>query len=191
MNLLFFCLHLTAFGIIFCELNENLYSDIVSEFYDGGFIQLVAYKSSQNDKILAGNSSNFYKKLKWYSIGNSILIVNKAGNLFQFLRSGFSANIKMLTLEHKKTLAQSIKDIYNIDVGLYQIENLILSSFVCYIPLHDKQDKVNIKGEVSSFEKFPLRIDFEAPIESKEINLFNKSLEESTDNIQLKCELSS
>jgi hypothetical protein len=57
------------------------------------------------------------------------------------------------------------------------------------MPLHDKQDKVNIRGEVSSFEKFPLRIDFEAPFESKEIYLFNKSLEETTDNIQLKCEL--
>jgi hypothetical protein len=63
-------------------------------------IQLVAYKTSQNDKILAEKS--------WYSIGTPILIVNKAGNLFQFLRSGFSAYIKMLTLEHKKTLAQSI-----------------------------------------------------------------------------------
>ena len=62
---------------------------------------------------------------------------------------------------------------------------------MCDITLHVNRDKLNIRGEVSSFEKFPLRIDFEEPIESEEINLFNKSLEESSDNIQLKCELSS
>jgi hypothetical protein len=48
-----------------------------------------------------------------------------------------------------------------------------------------------IKGEVISFTNFPLRIDFRAPIGSKDRDWFNDSLSESEDNIQMKCDVKS
>ena len=47
------------------------------------------------------------------------------------------------------------------------------------------------EGEVTSFKNFPLRMDFNAPIGSKEREWFNSSLAESEENIQLKCEIKS
>ena len=46
------------------------------------------------------------------------------------------------------------------------------------------------KGEVSSFTNFPLRIDFKAPIGSKDRDWFNNSLKVK-DNIQIKCHVKS
>ena len=44
-----------------------------------------------------------------------------------------------------------------------------------------------MKGKVRSFSFFPLRIDFNAPNGSKEIEWFNSSLSESESNIQINC----
>ena len=48
-----------------------------------------------------------------------------------------------------------------------------------------------IKGEVISFKNFPLRIDFKAPIGSKDRDWFNASSLEGEDNIQMKCDVKS
>ena len=47
------------------------------------------------------------------------------------------------------------------------------------------------QGKVNSFKSFPLRIDFNAPISSKDREWFNLSLAESEENIQLECDVKS
>ena len=48
-----------------------------------------------------------------------------------------------------------------------------------------------LKGKIRSFSFFPLRIDFNAPNGSKEIEWFNSSLSESESNIQINCDATS
>ena len=48
-----------------------------------------------------------------------------------------------------------------------------------------------MKGKIRSFSFFPLRIDFNAPNGSKEIEWFNSSLSESESNIQINCDAAS
>jgi hypothetical protein len=68
----------------------------------------------------------------------------------------------MLTVKHKQLLIDEVKRVYNITIGLNQIDHLILSSFSCEIPIHkghnaNEEDtiiKVNEFGYYSMFLKF-------------------------------------
>ena len=176
------------------ETSTDQQADLEVDFDNHGQVfDLQAFKSSENDKILVQNSSINHNKLRWYSIGVPLLLKTKSDqkeeSLFHFTRKGFSAHIRMLTIEHKMLLAQEVKRKYKIDIELNQIDNLILSSFTCKILLYINSDPTEITGSVKSFRTFPLRIDFIAPIASKEIEWFNQSLSDG-ESIQLDCVIS-
>ena len=184
------------FNLNYCnETSTDQPADLEVDFnYHGEMFDLQAFKSSENDKILVENSSINHNKLRWYSIGVPLLLKTKFDekeeSLFHFTRRGFSAQIQMLTTEQKKLLAQEVKRKYKIDIELNQIDNLILSSFTCKIHVHNNTDQSEINGSVKSFRRFPLRIDFIAPIGiSKEIEWFNQSLPDG-ESIQLDCVIS-
>ena len=135
---------------LFCKSSENFESkafqepDLTVDFvHDGGVVQLTAFKSPENDKILAENNSKNYGKLKWYSIGYPLLVKTKSKEnefFFHFTRSGFNARIQMLTNEHKRLFIDQVKNVYNISIRIDQIDHLILSSLKCSIPMHDKTE---------------------------------------------------
>ena len=115
-------------------------ADIRVDFQNGGeVIQLEAFKYHGNDLILKEKNIQSYQKLKWYSIGNPLLVKlksNDSESIFQFNRRGFYARIEMLTDIHKQLLIEEVKRVYNVTVGLNQIDQLILSSFNCEIHVH-------------------------------------------------------
>ena len=148
-NVSFLILLITEF-ILFCLSNENIEkkffpdSDLrVDLVQDGEVIQLTAFKSPENDQILAGNISQNYGKLRWYSIGYPSLVKTKSKDkefFFHFTRSGFNARIQMLTNEHKRLFIEEVKHVYNISIRMNQIDHLILSSLKCSIPMHEKTE---------------------------------------------------
>ena len=151
-NVSFFILLITEF-IVFCSSNENIEKKAFQEpdlrvnfVHDGGVFQLTAFKSPENDKILAENNSKNYGKLRWYSIGYPLLVKrltltkSKDNEYFNFTKSGFYARIQMLTDEHRRLFIEEVKHVYNISLRMNQIDHLILSSLKCFIPMHDKTE---------------------------------------------------
>lgn len=164
-------------------------------------IQLEAFKSSYNDAILSKKNTSEYGKLNWVSLGNPTLIKTanirnrSISNIFHFSTEGFYTYVEMLTEQQRLTLLQSIKNKYQIDVSIDQIVNLGLSRFQCNLNLFSNNIKMVLIGEVTEFQTFPLRMNFWAPVNSKERLAFQKRLletesEEYADLI-LGCEIAS
>jgi hypothetical protein len=145
MNIYYFVLILSIKLLSICS-SENIQSksfsepDLTVDFQqDGETIQLKAFKSHENDLIIKEKNIQSYGRLKWYSIGSPLLVKLKSNDsefIFQFNRRGFYARIEMLTISHKQLLIAEVKRVYNITIGLNQIDDLILSSFTCEIPIH-------------------------------------------------------
>ena len=115
--------------------------DLKVDLHESGeIIQLVAFKSPENDLIFKEKNVQNYERLKWYSIGNPLLVKfksNNSENIFQFNRRGFYARVEMLSNTHKQLMITEVKRVYNITIGLNQIDHLILSSFYCEIPIQN------------------------------------------------------
>ena len=203
MNSYFSCLILPIWlylVVITCESNDKqTLPDLITNIkvVDGEF-QLEAYSWNKNDEILAENNTKNYGKLKWFSLGHPSLaemksnIKSKQHRLFRHSPKGFFTHIQLLTNEHKNFLAKKIKTLYNIEIELDQIVNMPLTSFNCEIDLQDSDSELTIKGEVKSFKHFPLRLDFKLAKNSKEMELFNKSLLARNENdFELKCDIKS
>ena len=122
------------------QVKRLLEPDLRVDFKQGGeTIKLEAFKSHENDLIIKEKNVQSYEKLKWYSIGNPFLVKVKSNDseyIFQFNSRGFYARIEMLTTNHKQLLVDEVKRVYNLTIGLNQIDHLILSSFSCEIPIH-------------------------------------------------------
>ncbi len=72
-----------------------------------------------------------------------------------------------------------------------QIENVVLTSFICKILLNDK-NKIELVGEVTSLTNFPLRLDFDYQKGTKERDLFDKRYSKSNQSpLKLTCQVSS
>lgn len=99
----------------------------------------------------------------------------------------------MLTPNHSKQLAELATAMYSVNVTQRQIVNMILTNFKCTTKLYDDSQKgYLIKGVVTSFNKFPLKMDFYAPVNSVERQLFVKkpTNDEDTADLQFECSLS-
>jgi hypothetical protein len=69
----------------------------------------------------------------------------------------------MLTDQHRKLIKEKIKTKYNVEVENDQISNLILSEFVCELNVEceDSETELKLEGEVSYFDQFPLKLNFQ------------------------------
>ena len=175
------------------DLNLNV-EDIED---DDQSIHLKAFKSQENDKIIQLNKTEDFKYLKWYSFGNPTLIETRTRNkkrnedLFHLTQEGFYTYIQMLTDKQRNLFTQSVKRTYKIDVDTKQIENLVLTSFICKILLNDTK-KIELVGEVTSLLNFPLRLDFDYQKGTKERDLFDKRYSKSNQSpLKLTCQVSS
>ena len=192
----FFIFTLVLVESVFFQKNEEI--DLktidltVSYIENDHTVELEAFKSHKNDLILMKNSTK--AKLRWYSLGNPTLVsINSAsGDLFQFTPQMFYTHVEMLTDRHRQLFVQTIKEEYEIDVQPKQIENIILTKFVCDLALnHENEDKSILRGEVSSFQKYPLELHFEYQKEQKDRNIFMKHYSEIEKYpLIFKCELS-
>lgn len=97
----------------------------------------------------------------------------------------------MLNDDHVELLTETAKKIYKIDIKQSQIINLILSKFECLIRLYTKYTSTLIKGKVTQFRVFPLRLDFFAPLGTTERQIFIDRISEEKLNIALECEIGS
>jgi hypothetical protein len=174
----------------------DLYPDLKAYYKeDGHSIQLEAFKAFGNDKILQYNKS--CKHLKWFSLGEPTLKITKSKiskieSLFHFIPEGFYTYIQMLTNQQRQVLSEEATKQYKINIESNQIESMILSNLTCKIVLYDKMNKIELHGEVSTFNKFPLFLFFEYPAETNKSDLFKKRnsiLNQNT--LNLKCHASS
>ena len=168
MNIHYLFLILSIKSLSICS-SENIQSKSFSEpdlsvdfKQDGETKQLKAFKSHEIDLIIKEKNIQSYERLKWYSIGNPLLVKVKSNDseyIFQFNRRGFYARIEMLTINHKQLLIAEVKRVYNITIGLNQIDHLMLSSFTCKIPIHkshnSNEEDIDIKENyLSYYSKF-------------------------------------
>ena len=74
------------------QVKRLLEPDLRVDFKQGGeTIKLEAFKSHENDLIMKEKNVQSYEKLKWYSIGNPLLVKLKSNDsefIFQFNRRG-------------------------------------------------------------------------------------------------------
>ena len=159
-------------------------------FVDDKEFQLEAFSWNQNDKILAKNNIKYYGKLKWFSLGNPVLVKVK-DRLFHYSSNGFYTHIQLLTNEHKKLLAKKAKKVYNIEIEFDQIVDMPITAFTCEIDLKDNKTELTLKGEVKSFKSFPLRMNFKLDMTSNEAEIFNKSITRNETDFELKCKIDS
>ena len=203
MNFYFSCLFLIILFYlekIKCESEEDeqQFPDLITNIKeDGNEFQLEAYRWNQNDGILYKNNTKNYAKLKWFSLGHPIIVLmnsnvhSKQDRLFHHSSNGIFTHIQLLTFEHKKLLANKVKELYNIEIQLDQIMNMPLTAVCCEMNLQDTESELTIKGEVKSFNHFPLKLDFKLAKNSKEMELFNKSLARNENDFELKCKIES
>ena len=166
-----------------------------------GLFQLEAYKSTGNDQIIqdaaTGQSAALTKtsQLFWVSVGQPEFVKtpnprNKdAIEIFHNSTSGFNTYIQMLTPAHRTVLAGAAQTKYHVEVNESQIVNLILQRFECVLGMYDENgDRFLLKGKVSDFRQFPLRMDFLAPPRSKERKLF---VETDSSDLNFMCKMTS
>ena len=102
MNIYYSLLILTFKLFLTCN-SESIQTKVVTQpdlrvsiKQDDEVVQLEAYKSHENDLILKERNIQNYQKLKWYSIGNPLLVELKSNDsegIFHFNRRGFKARI--------------------------------------------------------------------------------------------------
>ena len=177
----------TSHGIAFDSPDLTAIVDTTS-----GQFQLEAFKWTRNDRILEQLSSDkavtsAITQLGWVSIGHASFVrtadpKNQSEvKIFHETDDGFSTYIQMLSPEQKQVLAAAAYTKYHLKVEDNQIFNLVLSKFECSRKLYDKTGNTFLlKGEVSDFHHFPLRMDFETPPGSTERRLFEIELKKES-----------
>ena len=166
-----------------------------------GLFQLEAYKSINNDPIIrdvtSGQASARTSQLFWVSVGQPAFIKTpdrrdpNITRLFHQSTTGYNTYIQMLTSTHRSVLASTARTKYRVEVTENQIVNLILSKFECFLVMFDDVgNKYLLKGKVSDFRHFPLRMNFYAPPRSTERKLFHEMLEDPSD-LEFMCNFAS
>ena len=163
--------------------------DITAKYFSNNkWLYIDAYKSKRNDELL---EQEIYSNLRWYSLGDPSLVPISSLNekIFLFGPKTFDAHLEMLTDEHKELFVQEVKKIHDVEVEPKQIEHLILSEFICEFDFYDENgEKSLVRGEVSSFKTYPLRLQFNYPDTLKNKTEFNEFVSKNEQNLKLKCE---
>jgi hypothetical protein len=142
------------------------------------------FHTKENENILERKDEKKYKFLKWYSIGQPVLIESlrslrdKRISLFHFTNKGFYATIQILSDEQKELIIQEIKKVHKIDILKNRIDELKLNKFECGITIpNDEGDVLNINGTVMSFLSISeLKINFQATNNSLEYKTFKETV---------------
>ena len=172
---------------------------LIAIYKTGILSQIEAFKSTLNDKILHESDNDVlkYRQLNWYSIGFPVF-VPVSEKLFTFTPEGFYAHVNMLTNSHRLMFKEMIKRKYNIEVSNNQIGNIPLELFECSIFLFDESTnaKYLINGQVKDFRQFPLKLQFDFSINTKERGIFEKRFSnQSTDlepfGMSFECKIAS
>jgi len=166
---------------------------------DNGWISLEAFKSSINDLIIQTSDKNKYGQLNWLSIGYPKLIltpdpINKSLNeIFKFKPEGFYIRVEMLTNLKRNLFKDVVYRKYNINITKEQIVSLVPSRFECLIDFYFDDKRLLITGRVKQFNTFPLKIEFTAPLNTKERTSLEKRIKEDGNNLDLNidCEINS
>ena len=166
---------------------------------DGSVARLEAFKLHRNDLILNQSLEKRYTELMWYSIGYPNLIKTSSikgkstFKYFHFDKEGFYSRVEMLTHYQKTLFKEAIMQKYKISVQTSQIDDLKPSKFDCKLKIFtEANEKVLINGKVLNFNKYPLRLDFEAFYKSKERMYFENTKSNSDlTEIKINCEVSS
>lgn len=149
---------------------------------DGKSFVMEAYRSTRNDDILRDNKTKLFGQLEWHSIGSPTLTqLSPSGhlsslsfnNLFQITPTGFYFLIEVLTDSQKEAFREKIKSKYGIKVDRNQIIKLVPSELKCTLKIKCRSgDLVEVSGETFGLAEFPLKVFFNAPINSKELVCF-------------------
>jgi hypothetical protein len=184
------------------KLNEKYYdydlADITFNKNNGRYTyEIKAYKNTINDLIIKKKESSNYNQLEWVSTGMPKIVKNPNGNnlssIINFTPEGFHIYVHMLTKHQAKLISQNIQSKYKIKINPDQIHNIPLASFKCESKLvNSKTDVYSFKGKVNNFERYPLKIEFWAPIYTKErLFIENKLKKVDKKEINLTCKLAS
>jgi hypothetical protein len=159
-------------------------------------VQIEAFKSIENDIIIRESNSKYFRHLMWVSIGNPKLVytfdrVNQ-NSLFHFFNGGFYTYVQMLTEQQRKLLRHEVEYKHSIKISIQQIVNLPLTKFTCAMTIYEHGNGYPITGAVTNFHNFPLRLDFQAPVNTPERQLFEQIT--NTDDffdLPVHCEIAS
>ncbi len=158
---------------------------------DIGWVYVEAFKSVHNDLIISRNETSKFGQLTWVSIGypSLVLTINaRHGHkpvLFMMKPEGFDVMIDMLSNQYRQLFKAIVKRKYEIDVKAEQIVTLIPAKFECTIEFYSDTERILISGKVNQLNKFPLRLSFTAPLNSKERILFDKRAKDELNNLDL------
>ena len=149
---------------------ENQHLPDLEETYkiddEGSKIRLNAFGGPMNKQIIEKTTIEKYNQLCWYSLGYPSIKLTKDKNktiMFHQSETGFYINVEMLTEKQQKTLKESAKSKYNINVAEAQIKNLPLTSLMCSFKFDRSNGVETFKGYSKQINKYPLRIDFNWP----------------------------
>lgn len=177
---------------------ESIYDKFDEKF------KLGAFKSANNDRILARYDSIKHLELSWVSLGLPKLIesndaLNKNSYLFHFNDSLFYTYIELLTNDYRDVLAQAADDKYTINIRKSQILQMRLTKVDCALVSTNPRMGLLIRGQVNDLNSFPLRLDFNEEFNSeKRIQLrqivqrmfFEQKLNEMNELV-IKCSIES
>ena len=171
----------------------------ISLVIDGEKINLEAYHSKEDKKIIKEKDKDSYQYLEWYSIGIPVVIeserskIDNSKSFFHFTSNSFYGSIQMLTSEQKQLIVQEIKNIHNITVRENQIEDLKPSKLKCKMTLFgsNENEESQLQGEVKSFKSYPLKLELNGRNDSLEQKWLEKALSENKEDIEIFCDISS
>jgi hypothetical protein len=184
-------------------------TDIIVEYNEGAKIKLMeAYRSTKNDLVLSNNRTSQFGQLEWHSIGSPLLVnipstTKKKQNsntslpftkVFQLTPNGFNIYIDVLNEAQKLAFIRKIRTRYGIDVDITQIIKLKPSTLKCSMDLScenedEETDVIKVNGSLKSFVDFPLRVQFNAPINSTTRVCFEHNLGQH-EHVEIDCTVS-
>ena len=135
---------------------------------DYGTAHIDAYRTTNNDKIIASKDPSKYGGLKWVSIGSPRLTQvssyshKNSTSLFHFYKGYFSVYFEMLSKKDKLILQKEVKRVKGLDVSIDSFINIKPNDINCLVNIFNMATEkyVILKGKVYDFKTSPYQIKF-------------------------------
>lgn len=154
---------------------------------DEGIIHIDAFKTTNNDQIIASKDSTAYGGLRWVSLGRPKLVSN---DMVVISNEKISIFFTMLTLRDKEELKNEVKRVKGINVDTKNFVDIPAKSVDCAINIYDNDNLVILKGNVIDFVNLPYEIQFKYFPNAPERKAFEKRIK-SKDSLDFECEVTS